>query len=323
MAKYILKRLLWMIPVVLCVAIFIFTLLYFTPGDPARMIMGEGATEAEYAEYRAVLGIDQPYLVQLGNYLKQLFLKFDLGISFYAAKTADSGGDLSSISITAELMRRLPRTAVLASFSMVLACLVGIPLGVLEATHQDRWPDRLAMIISLIGVSMPQFWIGLMLVLIFALQLGWFPPTGIAEGWKSYILPVIAVSFNGIATLARLMRSNLLDVIRSDYVTTARAKGVSKRAAIIKHAIPNALIPVITQVGSSFAKALGGSVIVETVFSIPGIGLYMVTAIGQRDYPVIRGGVIYLCLIFSFVILLIDIIYAFIDPRIKAMYEKK
>lgn len=310
-----------MIPVLLCVAIFIFTILYFTPGDPARMILGDTATQEELAEYRAVLGIDQPYLKQLMNYLKQLFLNFDLGVSYYSARTAT--GDVSSLSITAELMRRLPRTATLAAFSMVLAVLIGIPLGVIAATHQDRIPDRVAMIVSLFGVSMPQFWIGLLLVLAFALNLGWFPPTGITDGWRSYVLPVIAVSFNGIATLARLMRSNLLDVIRSDYVTTARAKGVSKRAAIIKHAIPNALIPVITQVGSSFAKALGGSVIVETVFSIPGIGLYMVTAIGQRDYPVIRGGVIYLCLIFSFVILLIDIIYAFIDPRIKAMYEKK
>ena len=310
-----------MIPVLLCVAIFIFTILYFTPGDPARMILGDTATQEELAEYRAVLGIDQPYLKQLFNYLKQLFLKLDLGVSYYSARTAT--GDVSSLSITAELMRRLPRTATLAAYSMVLAVLIGIPLGVIAATHQDRIPDRVAMIVSLFGVSMPQFWIGLLLVLAFALKLGWFPPTGITDGWRSYVLPVIAVSFNGIATLARLMRSNLLDVIRSDYVTTARAKGVSKRAAIIKHAIPNALIPVITQVGSSFAKALGGSVIVETVFSIPGIGLYMVTAIGQRDYPVIRGGVIYLCLIFSFVILLIDIIYAFIDPRIKAMYEKK
>ncbi len=312
-----------MIPVVLCVAIFIFTLLYFTPGDPARMILGDGATQEELAEYRTKLGIDQPYHVQLGQFLKQLFLKFDLGLSYYAAKSANDGGDLSSIGIAAELMRRLPRTATLAAYSMILACVVGIPLGVLAAVYQDRIPDRLAMIVSLIGVSMPQFWIGLMLVLAFALQLGWFPPSGITEGWRSYVLPVIAVSFNGIASLARLMRSNLLDVIRSDYITTARAKGVSKRMAIIKHAIPNALIPVITQVGSSFAKALGGSVIVETVFSIPGIGLYMVTAIGQRDYPVIRGGVIYLCIMFSFVILLIDIVYAFIDPRIRAMYEKK
>ena len=312
-----------MIPVVLCVAIFIFTLLYFTPGDPARMILGDTATAEELAEYRATLGIDKPYFIQLFEFLKQLFLKFDLGLSFYSAKSVTGTTDTSSIGIAAELMRRLPRTATLAAFSMLLACVIGIPLGVLAATYQNRLPDRVAMMVSLVGVSMPPFWIGLMLVLAFALNLGWFPPTGIAEGWKSYVLPVISVSFNGIASLTRLMRSNLLDVIRSDYVITARAKGVSKRMAVLKHAIPNALIPVITQVGSSFARALGGSVIVETVFSIPGIGLYMVTAIAQRDYPVIRGGVIYLCILFSFIILLIDLIYAFIDPRIKAMYEKK
>lgn len=311
MLRYVIKRLLWLIPIALGVAFLIFTILYFTPGDPAQMILGSSATQEDLAVMRHELGIDQPYLVQLLNYFRQVFLHFDLGESLFTGK-----------SISAEIIARLPHTFMLALGSMVLSCLIGIPLGIVAATNQNRLGDRVSMAIALLGISMPQFWVGLMLVLLLSLKLGWLPASGIGS-FANYVIPIIATSFGGIATNARLMRSSMLDVIRADYVTTARAKGVSRFSSIYRHALPNALIPVITQVGSSFGKMLGGTIVIESVFSIPGIGLYMINAINNRDYPVVRGSVIFLALVFSVIILLVDLACAFVDPRIKAQYEGK
>ncbi len=311
MGRYILKRLLWMIPVALGVAIVIFTILYFTPGDPAVMILGSSATLEDREVLRESMGLNDPYIVQLGSFLKQTFIDFDLGTSYFTNK-----------SVTSEIMARLPHTFILALGSMILSCLIGIPLGITAAVNQNKLPDRISMLVALAGVSMPQFWIGLLLVLLFAVNLGWLPASGVGS-WQNYVIPVIAVSLNGIATQARLVRSSMLEVIRSDYVTTARAKGVSKFSAVYKHALPNALIPVITQVGTSFGKTLGGTIVIETVFSIPGIGSYMISAVNNRDYPIVRGTVVFLALTFSVVVLLVDIIYAFVDPRIKAQYEGK
>lgn len=311
MARYILKRLLWMIPVALGVAIVIFTILYFTPGDPAVMILGSSATLEDREVLRESMGLNDSYIVQLGRFLKQTFIDFDLGTSYFTNK-----------SVTSEIMTRLPHTFILALGSMILSCLIGIPLGITAAVNQNKMSDRICMLVALAGVSMPQFWIGLLMVLLFAVNLGWLPASGVGS-WQHYVIPVIAVSLNGIATQARLVRSSMLEVIRSDYVTTARAKGVSRFSAIYKHALPNALIPVITQVGTSFGKTLGGTIVIETVFSIPGIGSYMISAVNNRDYPIVRGTVVFLALTFSVVVLLVDIIYAFVDPRIKAQYEGK
>lgn len=309
--RYIAKRLLWLIPVVLGVAFLIFTILYFTPGDPAMMILGSSATASDLEAMRAQLGLDQPYFVQLFTYFRQVFLRFDLGTSLFTAK-----------SISTEIVSRLPHTMILALGSMIISCVIGIPLGITAAVNQNKLGDRLSMVIALAGISMPQFWVGLLLVLLFALHLGWLPASGIGS-WQHYVIPIVATSFGGIATNARLVRSSMLEVIRSDYITTARAKGVSRFASVYKHALPNALIPVITQVGASFGKMLGGTIVIETVFSIPGIGLYMINAINNRDYPVVRGSVIFLAIMFSLIILLVDIVYAYVDPRIKAQYEMK
>ncbi|WP_373263835.1 ABC transporter permease [Hungatella hathewayi] len=308
MKKYILKRLLWMIPVILGVTIAIFTIMYFVPGDPAVIILGAEATEAELQSKREALGLNRPFLIQLGSYMKNVFLHFDFGTSY-----------ITNNSITKELLARLPRTALVGFVSMLLMLIVGIPLGITAAVHQNGIGDRICMIIALAGVSVPSFWLGLLLVITFALNLGILPASGIG-GFQYYILPCVASAFGGIAGLARQSRSSMLEVIRSDYVVTARAKGLSERSVIYGHALPNALIPIITVAGSHLAHIFGGSVVIENVFSIPGIGSYMVTAVNNRDYTVVTGSVIFLAVVFSLVMLLVDIVYAFVDPRIKAQY---
>ena len=309
MGKYIVKRLLWMIPVVLGVAILIFTIMYFTPGDPAKFVLGTEATAVQLDAWRVEHGLSDPYIKQLGNFLVDTFIRFDFGESY-----------VFNTPVIGELMTRLPRTLTLGLLCMLLQIIVGIPLGVTAAVHQNGAADRICMFIALLGVSIPQFWLGLMLVLLFALKLNLLPAYGIG-GIQYYILPCIANAFGGIASQARQTRSSMLEVIRSDYVTTARAKGVSEKNIIWKHVLPNALIPVITVLGNGFAMMLGGAVVIEAVFSIPGIGSYMTSAIANRDYPIVRGSVVLLAIAFSLVMLLVDLVYAYVDPRIKAQYE--
>ena len=308
MAKYILKRLLWMIPVVLGVTIVIFSIMHFVPGDPAVIILGPDATEAQLQAKREQLGLTQPFVVQLFTYMKSVFLRFDFGNSY-----------ITNQSITTELLARLPRTALVGFMSMILMLAIGIPLGITAAVHQNGLGDRICMLIALLGVSVPAFWLGLLLVIAFALRLGILPASGIG-GFQYYILPCIASAFGGIASLARQSRSSMLEVIRSDYVVTARAKGLSENKVIYGHALPNALIPIITVAGSHLAHIFGGSVVIENVFSIPGLGSYMVNAVNNRDYTVVTGCVIFLAVTFSLVMLLVDLVYAFVDPRIKAQY---
>jgi peptide/nickel transport system permease protein len=300
-----------MIPVIIGVAIFIFSILYFVPGDPAQIILGQYATTAEINYLRSEMGLDRPYIVQLGQFLYDTFLRFDLGESYF-----------TRISITRELISRIPRTLGLGFSTMALTILVGIPLGIMAAVHQNRFSDRLCMVIALLGVSLPGFWLALMLVIVFSLRLGWLPATGIG-GIEYYVLPVISQTFYGIGGQARMSRSSMLEVIRSDYVVTARSKGLTEMEVTYKHALPNALMPIITVVGSRLAIVFGGSVITETIFSIPGVGSYMIGAINIRDYPVVRGSVLFLAIVFSISMLMVDIAYGLIDPRIKAQYSSK
>lgn len=308
MGRYILKRVLWLIPVVLGVCIFIFAIMSFVPGDPASIILGPGATTGEIAVKRAELGLDQPFIVRLLTYMRDVFLRFDFGRSY-----------ITGNHITTELLQRLPKTAVIGFVSMFLAILIGVPLGINAAVHQNGFADRLCMILALLGISIPVFWLALLMVIIFALQLRVLPSSGITS-WTGYILPCIASSFGGMAGLARQSRSSMLEVIRSDFITTARSKGISEQEVIYKHALPNALIPIITIAGNKLALVFGGSVVIENVFSIPGIGTYMVNAVNNRDYPVVMGSVLFLAVIFAVVMVLVDLIYAYVDPRIKARY---
>lgn len=309
MVKYVIKRLLWMIPIVLGVTVLVFTLMTFSPGNPAEIILGATATQADLDAKTEELGLNDPYLVRLGSYLSQVFIRRDLGNSW-----------ITNVSITQSIRERLPRTMILSLVTMLLAFGLGIPLGVLAATHQNRWQDSLSMVLALVGVAIPNFWLALMLIIQFSVKLNWLPAMGIDAGIKSYILPALSACMGSLATCARQTRSSMLDVIRSDYITTARSKGVPERMVIAKHALKNALIPIITMMGSTFGHLLGGMIIIETVFSIPGMGNYIIGAVNNRDYPVVQGGTIFLAITFSLCMLLVDLLYAAVDPRIKAQY---
>ena len=311
MGRFILKRLLWLIPVILGVTILIFSIMYMVPGDPALIIAQPGATEAEVNAIREDFGLNDPYIVQLGRYMYNLFFKFDFGTSY-----------LTGRSVMQELMTRLPRTLIVGFASMILAVGIGIPLGVIAAVYRNGWGDRISMVIALLGVSIPQFWLGLMMVILFSVKLNWLPAQGI-DSALCYIMPSVALCFHGMAGIARQSRSSMLEVIRADYVVTARSKGLTEREVIIKHALPNSLMPIITLAGSQLAHIFGGAVAIETVFSIPGVGSYLVQAINSRDYPVIEGSVILLAIVFSVVMLLVDLAYGFFDPRIKAQFVGK
>lgn len=307
MWRYILKRLGMMLFVVVGVAILIFTIMYFVPGDPAQIILGSNATEAQLAYKRHEMGLDQPYLAQLLNYLNGL-IHLDFGESYFFGTP-----------VIDDLAARIPRTLTLGLLVILVQTLVGIPLGITAAVHAGKWQDTASIIFSMIGLAMPGFWLSLMSVLLFSVKLDLVPAYGI-DSWKCWILPVLTTSVVGISMNARQTRAAMLDVIHSDYVTTAKAKGVFARDVIWKHALPNAMIPVITMIGGGFANALGGSVIAESVFSIPGVGLYITQGINNLDYSAVRSSVVILSVWFSLVMLVTDLVYAYVDPRIKAQY---
>ena len=309
MVKYTLRRLLLLIPVVLGVALLIFIIMSFTPGDPAVIILGENATMEQVAALHVKLGLDQPLLVRFFNYIKGIILHFDFGTSYTNGRP-----------VRDEILQRFGYTFKIAAFSMVFSLGIGVPLGIVAALNRNTWKDNLSMSVALIGISMPTFWFGLVLSIIFALKLRWLPPSGVGS-IKNYIMPCLAVSMPGIAGLARQTRSSLLEVIRADYITTARAKGQTESVITFRHALRNALIPVITQAGAVFGLLMCGTLVAETVFTIPGLGTYMITAIKSRDYPAIQGAVILVSIAFSVVMLLVDLLYAAIDPRIRAQFK--
>jgi len=308
MKKFILKRLLWMIPTVLGVCILVFTIMYFAPGDPTSLILGPNATDAQVAALREELGLNRPYLVRLGAYLRDVFLRFDFGTSY-----------ATGVSVVRELVERLPRTLMLGVISIIVSIVLGIPVGIYAATHQNKASDYISMAIALLGSAIPGFWFALVLVIVFSFQLNWLPAYGMG-GIRYWILPIISNSFMAVGLQARQARSSMLEVIRSDYITMARAKGVSKRKVIYKHALPNALIPLITTAGSQFANSLAGGLLVEKIFSIPGVGNYLVTAVNNRDYPVVQGSIIILAVSFSVIMLLTDLVMAAVDPNIKSQF---
>lgn len=309
MVKYTLRRLLLLIPVVLGVALLIFIIMSFTPGDPAVIILGENATVEQVAALHVKLGLDQPLLVRFFNYIKGIVLHFDFGTSYTNGRP-----------VRDEILQRFGYTFKIAAFSMVFSLGIGVPLGIVAALNRNTWKDNLSMSVALIGISMPTFWFGLVLSIVFALKLRWLPPSGVGS-IKNYIMPCLAVSMPGIAGLARQTRSSLLEVIRADYITTARAKGQTEQVITFRHALRNALIPVITQAGAVFGLLMCGTLVAETVFTIPGLGTYMITAIKSRDYPAIQGAVILVSIAFSVVMLLVDLLYAAVDPRIRAQFK--
>lgn len=298
-----------MIPVIIAVIIVVFTLLYLAPGDAASVILGSTYTEEAAVQIRAQLGLDQPYIVQLGNYLWNL-CHLDFGESW-----------VSGVSVASELSSRVPRTLAIGTASIIITALAGILLGVTAAVNQNKWQDTVSMILALLGTSLPGFFFALLLVLVFSYNLGWLPAYGMG-GIRYYILPVLANSVGGIAMLARQTRSSMLEVIHSDYITMAKSKGLKPRDVIYQHTLPNAMIPVLTTIGMQFAGVLGGGVIIETVFSIPGVGYYLVTGCNNRDYNVVMACTIVISVTFSIVMLLVDLLMAAVDPRIKAQFAE-
>ena len=299
-----------LIPVLLGIVLVVFIMNRISPGNPARMLLGDGATDEAVEALEEELGLNDPLYVQFFNYVKGVVTEFDLGTSYQTKRP-----------VITELMDRFPTTAKLAFFSILLSAVVGITLGIISAVKQNTPIDHLSTGVALLGVSMPAFWLGMMLILVFSIYLKWTPVSDIT-GWKSWILPTITSSMAGMATITRMTRSSMLEVICQDYIVTARAKGLTERVIIVKHALKNALIPIITVLGIQLGVMLGGAVLTETVFSINGLGKYMVDGIKNRDYPVVQGGVLLLALVFSIVNLVVDIIYAYVDPRIKSQYSR-
>lgn len=310
MLKFIVIRVLWLIPIIIGVSIFVFTIMYFAPGDPAMIILGPLATDEMLELKRIELGIDQSYFVQLGVFLRDVFLRGDLGNSFRTNQ-----------SVFGQVMMRLPNTLYLALGSTFLAVLIGIPLGVVAATNQHTWKDNASVFSSLFFDSMPSFWFALLLVMIFSLRLGWLPSTG-ADTLRHYILPCVAVALGSAGGIARQTRSSMLEVVRQDFISTARSKGQSERVVKYRHALKNALIPIITVVGLQIAGMFGSAIIAEAIFTIPGVGSYMLLSINSRDYPAVRGGVLIIAICFSLIMLIVDIIYALVDPRIREQYDE-
>lgn len=304
MTTYLLRRLLLTVPVLLGVSFIIFAMVRLIPGDPAQVIAGEQATRETVETVRRSLGLDQPLVLQYARFLRDL-VRGDMGRSTRSLRP-----------VFDELADRFPNTIELTLAGMLVASLIGIVAGVVSATRQNRWPDTLSMVFALGGVSMPVFWLGLMLMLLFSVKLGWLPPVGRGT-WAQLILPAITLGAASAAILARMTRSSLLEVLRQDFVVTARAKGLAERWVIYKHALKNAMIPVVTVMGLQFGTLLSGAVLTETVFAWPGIGRLIVESILARDYPVVQGAVLLTALTFVFVNLVVDLLYSVLDPRIR------
>ena len=308
MLKYIGRRLLMMIPVMLGVILIVFTLMYITPGDPVDTLLGDDATPEMAEQLREELGLNGTYIERLGKYLVNL-AHGDLGIC-YSTKQP----------VMDRIIQTFPNSLKLAGCSVLLSVAIGLTLGIVSAVKQYSLFDNIAMTLAMIGNAMPNFWQGLLLMLLFALHWKILPASGF-DGWTYMILPAITIGTSSAAAVARMTRSSMLEVIRQDYITTAEAKGQTELKIIIFHALKNALIPVITTIGIQFGHLLGGAVLTESIFAVPGVGKMMVDAIKARNYPVVQGGVLRVALTFSLVNLAVDILYAFVDPRIRSQYK--
>lgn len=303
MLRYLVRRLLAALVTLLGVSVIVFLLMHLLPGDPARLIAGLNAPEEEVIRLRTQLGLDQPLLAQYGRFLTHL-LRGDLGTSIR-----------SSAPVLREIAGRMPWTILLAFVSTAIATAVGIPAGVIAARWRNSIPDYVVSLVTLFGISMPVYWLGLMLIILFAVQLRWLPAGG-NEGPTSVILPALTLAAFSVALIARMTRSSMLEVLGQDYLRTARAKGLREQVVILRHALKNAFIPVVTVIGLQLGMLLSGSVLTETVFGWPGIGLLLVDSIFARDYPVVQGVVMVFAVVFTLLNIVVDLIYAYLDPRI-------
>ncbi|MFG6120483.1 MULTISPECIES: ABC transporter permease [Thalassobacillus] len=332
MLNYIIRRLVSLIPVIIGVSIIAFSLMHLVPGDPARSILGEKATETQLEMLREELNLNDPYIVQYGNFMGKI-------------ATGDLGDSIKSKeSVASEIGSRLPATIELTLFAMTIAVVIGVLAGVIAAVKQYSWFDNLSMSGALFGVSMPIFWLGLMMIWLFSVELNWLPPSGrlsndieltkitnlylvdsiltlngtaFVDAFRHLLMPGLALATIPMAIIARMTRSSMLEVMKQDYIRTANAKGLAGRLVIFQHALKNASLPVLTVIGLQFGFLLGGAVLTETIFSWPGVGRYVVDAILSRDYPVVQSTILIIAIIFVLVNLITDILYTLFDPRIK------
>jgi peptide/nickel transport system permease protein len=309
---YILRRLLLLIPVLVIVGIIVFTLIHLTPGDPASVMLGREATNEQKEALREQLGLNDPFLVQFVNWFADA-LRLDFGESLFLGMPVDEA-----------LLDRVQPTGLLTLYAMTLSILIAIPSGVIAATRANSLLDRLLMVLSISGAAIPSFFFGILLILLFAVVLGWLPSGGYVgidedpiQHFKYMILPTIALGVSAAGLLARLVRSTMLDVLNQDFVRTAYAKGLRERRVVLLHALRNAMLPILTIIGISLAGMLGGAVVIETVFNIPGMGRLLVQSVTRRDFPVVQGAVMTVAAIQVIVMLLIDVLYVYVDPRVR------
>jgi ABC-type dipeptide/oligopeptide/nickel transport system permease component len=304
LAGYLLRRLLLTVPVLLGVATLVFALIHLVPGDPAQSMLGESASAEEVARLRTSLGLDKPLLTQYRTFLAGL-ARGNLGTSFRFGTP-----------VTQEIRKRLADTAILALSAMTVAILVAIPLGIVAAVFRGRFPDHVAMTLALAGISMPSFWLGPLLAILFAVRLGWLPVSG--SGTPLHlVLPAVTLGTALAAILARMTRSSVIEELRELYVVAARARGLSRTRAVLRHAFRNSLIPVVTIIGLQFGAVLTGTIITETIFGWPGVGRLLIQAINTRDYPLVQGCILFISVTYVAMNLITDLTYGFLDPRIR------
>jgi peptide/nickel transport system permease protein len=309
MTRYILKRIILMIPILIGASFLVYFIMSLTPGfdNPGRIILGMDAQPEAVEKLNSLFGADKPFFERFLRYIGGI-MRGGFGLSYRTQQ-----------SVSGEILRRFPATLTLALSSIIFSLLVGIPIGIISAVRQYRLSDYISRVVSMVMTAIPSFWLGLMLLLLFGLKLKWFPTSGI-ERWQGFVLPSLSLSIISMGMMIRMTRSAMLEVVRQDYIRTARAKGMKESAVIIKHALRNARSPVITVAGVTFGTQLGGAVIIETVFAVPGLGTYILSAVNNRDLPCVLGAVILLASAFSIINLSVDIAYTFVDPRIKSLY---
>jgi len=309
MYKYVLKRLILLIPIILGVTFIVFSIMALTPGDPGRLILGTSAPQEAIDKLNHELGFDQPFLLRYVDYVKNA-VQGNFGDSYRTNKP-----------VFDEIFARFPTTLILALFGVLTSVIIGIPIGILSAVKQYSKLDIISTMAAMLMAAVPGFWLGLMMIIVFSLKLGLLPSNGIGTV-AHYILPTITLAVPSAANIIRLTRSTMLETIRQDYIRTARSKGATEKTVIWKHALRNALLPVITVIGMDFGALLGGTILIESIFSIPGLGMLMLTAIRMKDIPQVMAAVLFLASLFCIIMLLVDIIYAYIDPRLRSQYAK-
>lgn len=312
MTAYILRRLILLIPVILVVGIVVFALVHLTPGDPAAVILGDSATPEAIENLREQLGLNDPFPVQFLHWFGNV-LTGDFGESIFMGKP-----------VTTAMLERVQPTVLLTIYALIVQIAIGVPAGVISAVRHNSIIDRIVTVLAISGAAIPTFFLGILLILFFAVRLGWLPSGGYTPlledpvtHFRKMLMPAFALGFSSAGLLARLVRSSMLDVMREDYVRTALAKGLPVRFVVIRHALRNALIPALTVIGTSLGALLGGAVVTETVFTIPGMGRLVVQSIARRDYPVIQGAVMVIAMTYVIVNLIVDLLYVYIDPRVR------